>query len=106
MAPIVGDLHIKLDSWCTRVTNKYGNWKHLPHDEQTYDERLLSWHCRKYVHEERDDSLAISSDEGMAINGIMALLPSDAVDWDYGPFPDRIGDALTILARHLKSLKS
>lgn len=42
----------------------------------------------------------------MAIDGIMSLLPEDIVDWESGPWPDKIEDALGFLAEHLKELKS
>ena len=33
----------------------------------------------------------------------MSLLPNDIVDWDYGPHPDRLEDALRFLMEHLRS---
>ena len=83
----------------TRVTNRYDQWRHVPEDEQTYEERYLSWLARPYDHSLHEE---VSEKEGYAIDGIMALLPSDAVDWDYGPFPDSIENALGILVRYLK----
>lgn len=99
----IGDIGIQKSPGSTRVTNQYSNWRHVPEDEQSYEQRHLSWLCRTYDH---DDSREASKDEGRAIDGIMALLPPDTVDWNYGPFPDRIEDALDFLAQHLTELKA
>ena len=96
----VGDLAVHLPNRSVRVTNRYSQWRHVPHDEQSYEERFLSWMQRVYEH---DDDRDISKDEGMAIDGIMALLPDDTVDWEYGPLPDRLEDALRFLVDHLES---
>lgn len=43
--------------------------------------------------------------EALAIDGIMALLPENTVDWEGpGPWPDRIDDALTFLEQHLTKI--
>jgi hypothetical protein len=97
----VGDLHIKTHGSTTRCTNRYAFWRHIPHNDQTYAERFLSWKLRPYDH---DTESSISRDEGCAAEGIMALLPDDLVNWDYGPFPDRLEDALQYLAEHLTTL--
>lgn len=94
----IGDIGIRTGHGNTRVTNRYSKWQHIPHDEQTYEERYLSWQQRKYEH---DDSRDISKDEGIAIDGIMALLPEDTVDWNYGPYPDSLEAALGFLSDHL-----
>jgi hypothetical protein len=98
----VGDMHVHIKAGITRVSNEYGKWRHVPHNEQTYAQRLLSWKYRKYEHEEDRD---ISYEEGLAIDGIMALLPDDIVDWEWGPWPDRLEDALGFLVAHLEGLK-
>lgn len=93
----VGDIGIYLRAGSTRVTNKYHTWRHIPHDEQTYAERLVAWEQKHYKPDpEREDS--------RAIDGIMSLLPSDAVDWDYGPHPDTLEDALRFLTAHLTQI--
>lgn len=96
----VGDIAVQKSSRVTRVTNRYSQWRHVSHIEQSYAERYLSWMHRPHDHDEDGD---ISKDEAMAIDGIMALLPDDIVDWDYGPHPDRLEDALRFLADHLQS---
>lgn len=96
----VGDIHIQTSPGCHRCTNNYFKWRHIPHNEQTYEERFLSWLHRPYEH---DSEKSVSKDEGAAIDGIMALLPDDVVDWDYGPFPDRLEDALRFLMQHLSN---
>ena len=98
----IGDLLIQKSPGCCRVTNRYDQWRHVPHDEQTYEERLVSWLCRKYEHY---GDREVSEDEGKAVDGIMALLPDDTVDWDYGPTPDRLEDALAFLKDHLQELQ-
>lgn len=96
----VGDIHIKTSPGCTRCTNCYSSWRHIPHNDQTYEERLQSWLRKPYEH---DEDRQISRDEGLAIDGIMALLPDDIVDWETGPWPDKIEDALEFLVEHLSS---
>lgn len=102
MASAVGDLLIRTNPGCTRVTNRYNQWRHVPHEQQSYDERLLSWRSQPYGH---DGESSLSPDEGRAISGIMALLPEDAVDWDWGPTPNSLDDALAFLVAHLNELK-
>jgi len=97
----VGDVLIETGRGTTRVTNCYSEYKHVPHNEQTYQQRLKAWKVVPYEHEEDRD---ISKDEGLCIEGIMALLPDDLVDWEYGPWPDTIDDALGFLTGHLESL--
>ena len=98
----IGDLAIHRSAGITRVTNKYSEWRHIPHNDQTYTERLSAWKWEKYDHEE---DRGISKDEGLAIDGIMALLPDNTVNWDRGPWPDRLEDALMFLAEHMTELK-
>jgi hypothetical protein len=94
----VGDVHIKTGRGTTRVTNRYAQWRHIQNNAQTYEERFESWLKQPYEH---DEFKQISKDEGLAVDGIMSLLPDDAVDWDYGPFPDSIETALRLLVNHL-----
>lgn len=101
----LGDIHIQFTGilcGVTRVTNRYSEWQHIPHDEQTFEERYKSWLIRDYDH---DTDRAASKDEGLAIDGIMALLPADVVHWETGPWPDRIEDALGFLSAYLSELK-
>lgn len=97
----IGDVHIQKSPGCHRVTTRYHEWLHVPHAEQTYEERFLAWTHREYDH---DEDRSASNDEGLAIDGIMALLPEDIVDWESGPWPDRIEDALRFLVEHLNTL--
>ena len=99
----IGDIAIQKGPGITRVTNCYGGWRHIPKKDQTYQERLLSWLQTPYEHDEYHN---VSRGEGCAISGIMALLPDEIVDWDYGPFPDRIEDALRFLAEHLEEIQT
>jgi len=98
----VGDLNIAVSIGCTRVTNRYGKWRHIPHSEQTYQERLLSWLHRPHDHD--PDYTQASKDEALAVSGIMALLPDDIVDEVYGPPADSLEGALHYLARHLSDV--
>lgn len=100
---MVGDLVITTSRGCQRITNRYSSWRHIPQVEQTYKQRLLSWFSRKYEH---DDSRPISKEEGLAIDGIMALLPENTVNWEMGPWPDRFEDALEFLVDHLTKLSN
>ena len=98
----VGDLAISISHGTTRCTNKYSEWRHIPHNDQTYKERYQVWLKQPYDHE---NDRGISKDEGLAIDGIMALLPDDTVNWDHGPWPDRFEDALSFLVEHMNELK-
>lgn len=98
----VGDMAIRESSNCTRMSNNYKMWKHIPHDEQLFEERYYSWLCREPYY---DESRSISKDKQLAVDGIMAMLPSDVVDWDYGPFPDTLEDALWYLSKFLSEQK-
>lgn len=100
MASAVGDMLISMGHGVTRVTNRYKNWRHVPHDDQSYDHRLQSWMHQKYEH---DEDRSISRDEGLAIDGIMNLLPSTLVNWEMGPWPDSLEDALNFLSEFLQS---
>jgi hypothetical protein len=102
--PCVGDLLISTRSNSVRVTNKCTKWRHVPRAEQTYDQRLLAWMYSK-------EPLTLiseraSPDTAKAIDGIMALLPDEIVNWEEGPWPDSLEDALRFLVAHLTSLKS
>lgn len=99
----VGDLEISTGAGTKRISNMYRNWRHLPRDGQTYVQRLESWSYLLYDHDEDRD---ISKDEGLAIDGVMALLPEDMVDWVNGPWPDTIDGALGFLAHHLDELRN
>lgn len=94
----LGDMVVKTSPGCSRVTNRYNQWRHVPREEQTYEQRYTAWLHTRYDH---DDDRQISKDEGLAIDGIMALLPIDIVDWEHGPWPDRLEDALKFLVEHL-----
>jgi len=43
LPPCVGDIHIRLQPSVKRITNIYGEWRHVARADQTYTERLLSW---------------------------------------------------------------
>lgn len=99
----VGDLNIHIERGTTRVTNRYNQWRHIPKDEQTYRERYLSWMKTPF----NKDLAALAYSENLAletqvaIDGIMALLPSDTVNWEEGPWPDTLEQALSFLTEHL-----
>lgn len=101
-----GDLHIWQGPGSIRVTNRYNQWRHIPNNEQTYKERYVSW--LRTPHNEYLSMLAygetLSKDTRVAIAGIMALLPSDAVDWESGPWPDTIEQALAFMQEHLTKI--
>lgn len=99
----IGDVMIKTCPGLQIGTNRYDQWRHVPSNEQTYYHRYLSWLKRTYDH---DECREISEDEGVAIDGIMALLPEDTVDWEKGPWPDRLEDALKFMMEHLTELKN
>ena len=101
----VGDLAIRISGshGTTRITNKYSEWRHIPHNMQTYRERYEVWLHTKYEH---DEDRGVSRDEGLAINGIMALLPDDTVNWEWGPWPDKLEDALSFLVEHMSLVKT
>lgn len=98
----VGDIHISTSPGSTRVTNQYQNWRHIPHEDQTYAERYTSW-CYSKPYD--PDGVAEMTSEKFAAGGIMALLPDDIVDEVYGPWPDDLRGALHYLTEHLTELK-
>ena len=98
----VGDIILDITpGWTRRVTNQYDKWEHVPHDEQTYRQRRKAWSASYYDH---DEDVCKSRGEGLAINGIMALLPDDIVDAETGPWPDSLEDALNFLTDHLENI--
>ena len=98
----VGDMHVRIDAGIMRCSNQYAKWRHVPHAEQTYEERYWSWYHRPETID-TDGLSDVSKDEARACTAIMALLPEGVVDWDHGPFPDRLEDALKYLADHLSN---
>lgn len=109
MLESVGDVAIRTRPGSTRHTNKYSMWRHVPHEDQTYEERYQSW-LHSPARDQEDLELfyseRLSRDTLIAIDGIMALLPS-ADYWDRDSLrPDRIEGALGLLAEHLEGLKA
>ncbi len=100
----IGDLNILIRPGCTRVTNRYNQWRHIPHNEQTYIERFQSWMETPQHYD--PDYRRVSKDEANAIDAIMAILPDDIVDDNYGPFPDRLEDAIGYMVQHLSKEKT
>lgn len=98
----IGDINIRIRAGTTRVTNRYDQWRHIPHNEQTYYERFTSWMQTPHYYDPID--ALVSKDESLSCGGIMALLPEDIVS-DYGPFPDRLEDALRYLVQHLSEIE-
>lgn len=99
----VGDLCIASGPGSTRHTNKYSEWKHVPHNAQTYSERRLSWTNTKKTYEPEYCG-SDSQDEWLACSGIMALLPDNVVDETFDSYPEHLGEALLYLERHLSEL--
>jgi hypothetical protein len=97
----VGDIHVQVSPGGIRCTNMYASWRRIPRNEQTYDERLLSWLMRPHKF---DGELIMDKSESLAVDGIMALLPDDAVNWERGPFPDSLENALRFLVGHLSKM--
>lgn len=95
-----GDIAVQSSSHAgsTRVSSKHDTWQVVPHEEQTYRERLLSWRIRPFK-PDWDSSSSIR--EQQAVAGIMCLLPTDIVNWEQGPWPDNQDDALNFLVEHL-----
>lgn len=100
----VGDIQIRTSPYTTRCTNKYGDWEHVSHQDQTYEERYLSWKSRPYIHD--PELYHPNPSVGLAIDGIMSLLPDSIADFDYEDWPVSIEAALKYLTRHLSELKS
>lgn len=95
-----GDMRIELDDGVYHMSMRHSKWRHVRHAKQTYRERFLSWWHTPYRH---DEDSGVSKDEGFAIDGVMQLLPENIVDWEHGPWPDKIEDALRFLQKHLTS---
>lgn len=102
-APLVqvGDLQIRLGPGHMRITNIYSDWRHVPHGEQTYEQRYQSWMAQPSYYDSEYEQ--VSEDEYLAIKGIMALLPAD-LEKDYC-LADRLEDALAYLVEHLTDLQ-
>jgi hypothetical protein len=98
----LGDLTIELGNRIRRITNKYTAWKKVPHNDQTVAQRVRAWQHKPY---DFDPGEELTRDEGLAITGIMSLLRNDVVDWEHGPWPDSLGDALNFLAERLGKLE-
>ena len=95
----VGDLHIKISPGSYKISNRYSFWKHVPRAEQTFEQRFLSWLYDKNVYDYNDllSDNSQTDDSRKAISGIMALLPEDTVNWEDGPWPGSIEQALRFL---------
>ena len=96
-----GDIHVRTGPGCARVSSKYHTWRHIPHDEQTYEERYLSWLYHEFWY---DKDSSISKDEQFAMSGIIALLPENAIKWETH-YPNDFQDSLEYLMKHLMELK-
>ena len=99
----IGDVGILTAPATHRYTNQYHNYEHIPREEQTYEQRLGSWLQTPYEHDNMFGE-GITKEEGIAIEGIMALLPRNPVDYENGPWADTLEDALRFLAKHLTEL--
>ena len=101
----VGDIHIQSSPGSVRVTNKYHLWRHVPRAQQSFRERHLSWFNDPdaYQYNCLDEQDELTDAERKAITGIMALLPEEIVDWESGPWPDTVEDALRFLVDYLSS---
>ncbi len=100
----VGDIAIRTSLGSQRITNCYGDWQHIAHNDQTYEERFQSWLHTKYEHDVCFGEQT-SKDTGVAISGIMALLPDNVIDYDFDTYPQRIEDALEFLLSHIDELR-
>lgn len=101
----VGDVLITSTAGQMRVSCQYANYRHVPREEQTYLERHQSWCHQEYVDSGiEEDQTPRRLMERKAIDGILALCPSDPVDWESGPWPDTIEEALSFMAKHLTGL--
>lgn len=97
-----GDIAVQSSPGCQRISNQYAKWRHIDRDHQTYEERFLSWMRTPFDRDSLDAGDDVS--EKIAVEGIMALLPIDIVDWEMGPWPDRLEDALGFLVEHLTAI--
>ena len=97
----VGDLDLDMQNSVVRTTNKYDEWVHVAHDDQTCVQRLESWKLKPY----EDDATfgAANLDAGLrqAIDGMLNLLPNSVVDWRDGPWPDTLNEMLGMLAEYI-----
>lgn len=100
----VGDIQIRTDRYTTRNTNRYKDWEHVSPQDQTYEERYLWWKSRPYIHD--PELYHPNPSVGLAIDGIMSLLPDSIADFDYEDWPVSIEAALKYLTRHLSELNN
>lgn len=97
----VGDIAVRYMRGSTRVGNEYDQWRHVAAAETTPWQRMTAWLHRPYDH---DEDMGITRDEGLAIDGIMSLLPDDMIDREYDAEPGSLEDALWLLVEHLENL--
>lgn len=104
-----GDIQVYEGRGISRISNQFGKFRHIPREETTYWERYTSWLKRPFNYEAPDPDVSeenrISKGEALACDGIMAMLPNDPVDWEYGDWPDRIEVALRYLLDHFEELE-
>lgn len=85
---------------CSTVSSAHNKWRRVPREEWVPMECYMHWRHTPFC-ENGSERPAI---EQMATQGITALLPSDVIDWEYGPSPDLLEDALHYMARYLETL--
>lgn len=96
-----GDLTIMITTGLQRITNRYDQWKHIDHDQQTPLERYRSFCVRPPNIDEDDES--ISQDEQYAVAGILALLPSWFTDDVRELGAPRFLEVLKVMAEYAES---
>lgn len=98
----VGDIAIQTSRQNTRITNCYDEWSPVPHDDQTYEQRYVSWLLRPF--EPWGEEYGHSRDCTIALDGIMALLPT-SITGHQDFYPRDIEDVISRLAEHLETLR-
>lgn len=99
LPPCLGDMRIKLEPGLYRVTNSCSEWKHIPHDDQTYRERYESWFVRPHYY---DDSKPIGEEVDLLISGICSISSKKILD-DYEKMDIiSIEESLLRLVEHLE----
>lgn len=94
LAERVGDISIQTSPGCRIVSCNYSKWKRVPHDEQTFDQRYLSW---IYSYSKYEDP------EYFYIDGLLSLIDESFIEEDN--YPIKFEEALNLVKKQLTALK-
>lgn len=94
LAEQTGDISIQTSPCSQIVSSNHSKWKRVPHDEQTFSQRYLSW---TYSLSKYEDP------EHFYIDGLLSIIDKSFIDED--DYPIRFEEALHLLVKQLTTLK-